>query len=193
MLQKQKSSIDSRFLASKSSNHPIDSTQSDIFEQKTWLEPQSSSIGDRVIKLPEPAVLGAGDKTVCHQMFQRNNSPGGLLNLRKPRPVDRSQKRQKAHIASLMEFGSNNQQERERLLKQKQEEEIRDFDDYEEKLKERLAMYPWINDEMRERKAECCERLHYDALRRLGLPLPEFSPVLQTSDLQHIPSTYQAI
>ncbi len=28
---------------------------------------------------------------------------------------------------------------------------------------------------MRERKTQCCERLHYDALRRLGLPLPEFS------------------
>jgi len=82
-----------------------------------------------------------------------------------------------------MEFGSNNQQERERLLKQKQEEEIRDYDYYEEKLKERLARYPWIDDEMRERKADCCERLHYDALRRLGLPLPEFSHGPTTAEL----------
>ena len=41
-------------------------------------------------------------------------------------------------------------------------------------MKERLARYPWINEEMSQRKAECCERLHIDALRRLGLPLPEY-------------------
>ena len=65
-------------------------------------------------------------------------------------------------------------EERERLRKQKEEEEIKEYDQHEIDLKERLARYPWINDEMAERKAECCERLFYDALRRLGIPLPEY-------------------
>jgi len=64
MLQKHKSEMDSRYIASKSSQKPVDTTPSDIFEQKTWLEPQESSIGDRVIKFPRLALLRASDKTV---------------------------------------------------------------------------------------------------------------------------------
>ena len=60
---------------------------------------------------------------------------------------------------------------------------------------------------MSQRKAECCERLHYDALRRLGLPLPEYGGVNQDSEeagnekamaealdaIFETPSIYQAI
>ena len=54
-----------------------------------------------------------------------------------------------------------------------------------------------MEDEMVERKAECCERLHVDALRRLGLPLPEFYSDVVSLDLLDaklkVPSIYQAI
>ncbi len=57
-----------------------------------------------------------------------------------------------------------------------------------------MARYPWMEDEMIERKAECCERLHVDALRRLGLPLPEFYSDVVSLDLLDaklkIPSIY---
>ena len=60
---------------------------------------------------------------------------------------------------------------------------IREYDSHEAQKKERLAIYPWIDEEMTQRKAECCDRLHYDALRRLGLPLPEFNPEPTTAEL----------
>ena len=51
---------------------------------------------------------------------------------------------------------------------------------------------------MNERKDECCLRLHYDALRRLGMPLPEYTADQPTTaellDAKfEIPSIYQAI
>ena len=53
---------------------------------------------------------------------------------------------------------------------------------------------------MNQRKVECCDRLHYDALRRLGLPLPEYANQENeptTADLLdakfETPSIYQAI
>lgn len=50
---------------------------------------------------------------------------------------------------------------------------------------------------MVERKADCCQRLHIDALRRLGLPLPEFDQEPVALDLLDakfdLPSIYQAI
>ena len=50
---------------------------------------------------------------------------------------------------------------------------------------------------MGERKTECCKRLHLDALRRLGLPLPEYSNEPTTAELLDAkfacPSIYQLI
>ena len=73
-----------------------------------------------------------------------------------------------------MQFGMQRKQENERLKKEKDEEELKEYGLHETELKERLARFPWINEEMSQRKTECCERLHHDALRRLGLPLPEY-------------------
>ena len=64
--------------------------------------------------------------------------------------------------------------ERLRLKEEKEALEIKQYRQHEIDLKARLARYPWIDEEMSQRKAECCERLHIDALRRLGLPLPEY-------------------
>ena len=74
---------------------------------------------------------------------------------------------------------------------------MRDYDQHEIDLKQKLARYPWINEEMGERKTECCKRLHYDALRRLGLPLPEWDHEPTTAELLdakfECPSIYQSI
>ena len=75
---------------------------------------------------------------------------------------------------------------------------MRDFEKHETDLKARIAQYPWINEEMKGRKTECCARLHVDALRRLGLPLPEFeepdpTPLELLDEKFEIPSIYQAI
>ena len=68
---------------------------------------------------------------------------------------------------------------------------------HENDKKAKLAIYPLIEDEMVERKADCCQRLHIDALRRLGLPLPEFDQEPVALDLLDakfdLPSIYQAI
>ena len=73
-----------------------------------------------------------------------------------------------------MQFGVQRREENERLKKEKDEKELKEYGLHEIELKERLARYPWINEEMGQRKTDCCERLHHDALRRLGLPLPEY-------------------
>ena len=50
---------------------------------------------------------------------------------------------------------------------------IRDYDQYEIDLKQRLARYPWIEDEMGERKTECCKRLHCCVLGFCVVGLPQ--------------------
>lgn len=74
---------------------------------------------------------------------------------------------------------------------------MRRLEEFEAQKKEQMARYPWIDEELAERKTECCERLYYDALRRLGLPLPEFDrepTALELLDQKFdIPSIYQAI
>lgn len=74
---------------------------------------------------------------------------------------------------------------------------MHDYEQYELNLKERIAQYPWIEEEMKGRKTECLRRLHIDGLRRLGLPLPEFeedATPLELLDAKfEVPSIYQAI
>lgn len=100
-------------------------------------------------------------------------------------------------MKSLIEFGVQRKKERERQHKLQEEEEVKKFEDYEALKKESLAKYPWVDEELALRKTECCDRLYYDALRRLGLPLPEFDrepTALELLDQKFdIPSIYQAI
>ena len=57
--------------------------------------------------------------------------------------------------------------------------------------KEELAKYPWVNEELSQRKEECCERLFIDALKRLGLPPPPNRINLLDEDL--FPSIYEKL
>ena len=74
---------------------------------------------------------------------------------------------------------------------------MKDINKHELELKARIAVYPWIEEEMVGRKTDCCQRLHIDGMRRNGLPLPEFEQsytALELLDAKfEVPSIYQAI
>ena len=54
-----------------------------------------------------------------------------------------------------------------------------------------MAKFPWIDEELNQRKEECCERLFLDALKRMGIPPPKNKVNLLDEEL--FPSIYDKL
>ena len=90
-----------------------------------------------------------------------------------------------------MNYGRKLSQQRADLRAQKEREELNELRRISQSRKEELAKYPWINEELNQRKEDCCERLFLDALKRLGLPPPARRVNLLDEEL--FPSIYDKI
>ena len=69
-----------------------------------------------------------------------------------------------------MNYGRQISHEREELRIKKEKEEIEESQKVDRDRREEMAKFPWIDEELNQRKEECCERLFLDALKRMGVP-----------------------
>ena len=54
-----------------------------------------------------------------------------------------------------------------------------------------MAKFPWIDEELNQRKEDCCERLFLDALKRMGIPPP--TNRINLLDEELFPSIYDKL